>query len=392
MSEVDAPTEAPSTVLDPQAPLSASGGGAVAPPAEEKPAEPAKPQSVRDVVSEEVKKEEKPADEAKSETDDDGEGDAKAKEVKPEAKDKPEVSDKAKPDDVSAEKADEAAKAGKPEDKGERIDAPKRFLPDAKETWRNTPRAVQRDVANMLRQHEQEVERFREVSQRYDSIREYDELAKSNGRDLRESLAKISEVEDLMQANPYAGLNAILQEIGPKRPDGSAPTLFEVAEYIVRAGPDKWQQLVAQRPANDQPAQKQVDPEVQQLKQELTQIKQQQLTASVIEPFKAANPRYEELREDIAFFLKSGKIPASLSMPERLAAAYDMAERINPPSDYEAPRQPANLDPANRVAPDSSGSKSIKSAPGSVSPDSSPQRGGSIRDVLRSEAKRQRRA
>src|SRR3546814_16478641 len=64
-------------------------------------------------------------------------------------------------------------------------------------------------------------------------------------------------------------------------------------------------------------------------------MQEQQLAATIIDPFKRDHPRYAELEQDIAFFLQSGKIPTSLSPSDRLAAAYDMAERINPPSHAE---------------------------------------------------------
>src|SRR3546814_19579152 len=94
------------------------------------------------------------------------------------------------------------------------------------------------------------------------------------------------------------------------------------------------------------------------------------LPISIIDPFKRDHPRYAELEQDIAFFLQSGKIPTSLSPSDRLAAAYDMAERINPPSHAE--HRAADIDglePDRRADTAFRGSKSIKSAPGSVSED-----------------------
>lgn len=394
MNEVDTlePLEVKSTVLEETAPASPSGGGE---PKLEKP-EPEKPLSLRDVIADEAKKES--TDDEKPEPKDDA--DDKAKDSKAEAKkDEPDEKQPAKDAKAAADpkaaavkdeqqsKADEQQEKPNEQGKG-RIDPPKNFLPDAKETWRNTPRAVQRDVENIVRQHETEVADLRKATERYESIREYDELASSNGRDLKDSLAKMSQIEDMLQTNPYAGLNAILQEIGPSRPDGTKPSLFEISQYIVQQGPEGWQKMVQQ----PQPQQQQENPEIAQLRATVAEMQQQSIESSVITPFKTDNPRYDELKNDIAFFLKSGKIPADLSLPDRLAAAYDMAERINPPSHIE-PTADANLDEPSRVDQSgSSGSKSIKSAPGSVITDHAPERGGSIRDLLSDEMKRQKRA
>src|SRR3546814_3093057 len=102
---------------------------------------------------------------------------------------------------------------------------------------------------------------------------------------------------------------------------------------------DLYQQMMAQA---QQPQQQQAqdDPRIAQLQQTIVQVQEQQLAATIIDPFKRDHPRYAELEQDIAFFLQSGKIPTSLSPSDRLSAAYDKAERINPPShaDRKNPR------------------------------------------------------
>ncbi|GMM93114.1 hypothetical protein [Qipengyuania sp. MTN3-11] len=394
-----AASEAPdtrSTTLDPNAAPGVSGGGA--PKTLETEDEPKKePASLRDVIADEAKKDsearEKPDDDAKPAADEEdgeakGEKDEKAKaDAKPEEKGEADDEVKGKPD--RNEDGKFKAKDTKEPERSNDYQPPKNFLPDSREKWTNVPRPVQRDIENMEREHQAQVTQLREATERYEAIKPFDELAKSNGRDLRESLEKMSQIEDLMQANPYAGLNAILQEIGPKRPDGSSPSLFEVAQFITQAGPEKWQQIVGARPqaSNDQPK---ANPEVEQLKQQIEQLQTQQTTASVIEPFKASHPRWDELKDDIVMFLKSGRIPASLSPSDRLAAAYDMAERLNPPSNVDKPAPATSPDADGRADENLSGTKSIKSAPGSSSPDLAPQRGGSTADILRDEMRRRR--
>ena len=383
-----------STTLEPNAPAQTSGGGAVTPPDEE----PKEPASLRDTIADEMNKgdkpeakEEKPADDTKPAKAKDDDGEAKGEE-KPKAK--ADTEPKEKTDDVKAEKQpDSEARNAKPDDddgkdKPGHYQPPKNFLPDSREKWTNVPRAVQRDIDNMTREHQAKVEQLSKATERYEAIREYDELAQSNGRELRESLQKMGEIEDGLQKNPVATLNRILIEAGPRKPDGSPVSLFEVAKWIVGQGEQGYQKVVAAKPANDpQPNQ-----EVEQLKQQIAQMQTQQTTAAIIEPFKAQHPRYEELKGDIAMFLKSGKIPPSLSPSDRLAAAYDMAERVNPSSNVDSPAATANPDAEARVEENSSGTKSIKSAPGSVSPDNAPKRGGSTADILRDELRRTRRA
>ena len=136
------------------------------------------------------------------------------------------------------------------------------------------------------------------------------------------------------------------------------------------------------------PQVQQMGTKVQQLEATIESMRHEQAAATIIEPFRAANPRYDELQDDIAFFLQSGKIPASLSPQEKLEAAYDMAVRINPAShDNDAPPQ-TDLEPARRADESFSAGKSIKSAPGAITPTMEPQRGRSIGDTLRAQMKR----
>lgn len=323
-----------------------------------------------------------------------------AKEAKP-VEDKPEApakgaesDEQAGGDDQGAEgdkPAEKAPEAKEPAEKSRYPEPPAKFLPDAKENWRNVPRTVQRDIATMTQDHEREVSRYRESHERYESVRQYDDLARSNGRELKDSLARVVEIENALQTNPIAGLNKILMEVGPRKPDGQPVSLYEVAEHIVRAGPDGYQQMMAQGQQQQQQAPRE-DPRISQLEQRLSQMQEEQLANQVIQPFIAEHPRYAELEQDIAFFLQSGRIPTSLSAPERLEAAYYMADRINPASHVSALDQQDRLDPdLDRRADQSfSGSKSIKSAPGSVTQEVDEQAPGgeSIRETLRKEMRR----
>lgn len=360
-----AAAETLSTMIDTEPAPSAAGGGVVPVTAE-----PAKPEpSLRDdleAVFKETPKDEQPKVEKPEkaepvEADNDAKAAAKP-EDKTDAAPKQEEQPEAKPAD--AEKPAQDAKA---EDKpdGTFREPPKRFLADSREVWRNVPRAVRRDIEAMATEHEQDVQRYRDVSDRYERVRDFDELARSNGRDLRDSLMQVHQFENQMRQNPIAALNMALMEVGPRKADGQPYSIYEVAQAIVQQGPEGYQRIMSQA---QQPQQPQEDPRVGQLQEKLREMEMQQLAAQVIEPFKAKHPRYDELQDDIALFLQSGKIPNTLSLPERLAAAYDMAERVNPPSRVAPAPVGFEESPGaeRRADPDFSGSKSIKSSPGSV--------------------------
>jgi hypothetical protein len=378
-------TDTLSTTIDTDAGPSQAGGGQVA--------DVAQPSSLRDDLEAAFKEDaDKPVD-PKSDDKADTEKQPDEKPAKDEAK--PEKVE-AKPDEETKPERTRAedGKFVKPEGKDEQpkdgkrfVEPPKTFLPQAREVWRNTPHAVQAEVERLVNEHEASNEQTRASVDRYESLRQYDEVARSNGRDLRDSLEKMSNIEDQLQRNPIAGLNAILMEVGPRKADGQPFSLYEVAQYVAQQDHQGYQQMVAQGQPQQQPRE---DPRIVQLQQQLNHVQEQATHQTIIEPFARANPRYAELEGHIAQFLDSGMVPQSLSPRDRLAAAYDMAERINPPSHGTSADRQDGLAEPRRADDDFSGSRSIKSSLGAVSETYQPEaKGGeSVGDSLRAEMRR----
>lgn len=357
MSEFEAPL---STTIDADASPSASGAGAQAI------SEPPEPVSARDDIEAAFKEDAEKTPEAqkkveaatpkRDETTQAAQRDASGRfqvSAAKTAKEEPASAEPVVKDVAPAEQAgDDGAKHREP---------PKNFLPDSREVWRNVPRAVRRDIETMVKDHETVVAQHTESGQRYEAIKHFDDLARSNGRELSDSLNRVVELENLIQSNPLAGLNRILQDAGPRKADGQPFSLYEVADFIMKQGPEGYQNLVTQRQQ-----QQQGPSEVDRLNERIAAMEAEAKAAPIINQFAAKNDRYYELESDIALFLQSGKVPASLSPEDRLAAAYDMAVRINPASNAQARPSTEGEDAERRAGEDFSGSRSIKSSPGSV--------------------------
>lgn len=306
-----------------------------------------------------------------------------AEEAAPEGDDEDGDED-SKPEKPRLTKEEQDAKARQKQRDQALASAPKGFVsPTAKEKWANVPHEVRGEVNRVLKEAEELHQKAQENSQRYEAIRDFDELARSHGRDLRDSLLRVHQIETELQTNPIAGLNRVLMEAGPRKADGQPVSLFELAQFIVSKGPQGYQQMVAQSPQRQG---QQSDSEVQQLRAEIAQMRQEQklqeIEASIIEPFKRENPRYEELEGAIAQILKSGMIPDSVSGKERLAMAYDMAVRLNPASRIEPDEddEPAATTNSNRAVSHFGGSRSIKGSPPTGADGAKPKRKVMSRD------------
>jgi len=297
--------------------------------------------------------------------------------------DKPE--DDAKADKGEPEKvATERAETDKRQSEGQKHhEPPARFLPKAKEVWANVPHAVKGEIARLTQEHEAEVTRYREAGERYEPLRQFDEMAKSSGTDLKTALTSYTNIENMLRSNPVQGVAEVLRNIGL--------TPQQYAQHVMQnpqAHAQAHDQALRQAPQQQPQQQRQSDPEVAALKEELQSMRQEQTVQSIIAPFAKDNPRYYELEGDIAFFLTSGKIPASLTPHERLEAAYDMAVRINPTSSVTSSQAPETLAVAKAAPSDTAGTKSIRGAPNGQDPDEDDPDATDIRTLLRREMRK----
>ncbi|OUJ13823.1 hypothetical protein [Acetobacter okinawensis] len=323
MSEAltDTTQDTPSTQLSPDTESVAVGAGN--PPTEvpepEKPAEPAPPKSRREAIEAAANKLEK-EEQAES----------------PKPTDKPPEAVSPKPDAQASTGEEKPAEAGgdkpasgqpaedKPQDEERKQpQAPKRFLPKAKETWANTPNAVKAEVARLERDYEAAVQRSSENQQFRESLKPFEDFAERNGIKLSQALEVYTDLDRLLKQNPVQAVGDILQRIG-MRPD-------QYAQMVLQNSPEYQARMMMPR-VQAQPQPPQVSPREQQLQQQLAQEQAARVSAEVIAPFAASKPRFAELQETVVRCLNSGMIPNDLAPSERLEAAYDMAERLSPRS------------------------------------------------------------
>lgn len=397
MDDLSADITPASTVLDDAPSPSASGAGAPQSLQDEG-------GSLRDTIAGVMKEQIAEADKVDTAAKDAPKEEAEPKAEKPEEKAEPkeEKAEKARDEKGKfAPKEEPKAEAEQPKqetqeerqakDKPRHPEAPQRFMPRAKELWPNVPNEVKAEVARMTQDHENEVRQAREFIQ---PLVRYHHIATQSGTTLHEALDRYVNMEQALRSNPTEGFKALLanMEMQPQQAISHILKAFGVSP-----------QALAQHIAQDERSyiapevrqQPQDDPRVAELQGQLAQERAERVRTSVIEPFMQTHPRYQELEQDIAFFLQSGRIPANLSQMERLEAAYDMAERINPASNVApAPSRDTGLveEARSHAVSDLGGTKSVKTAPGSISPDMEPERGGSIRDILADEIRRRKMA
>lgn len=245
---------------------------------------------------------------------------------------------------------------------------PARFLPEARTKWANVPNEVKAEFHRVSQEYEQREQQTRQSVERYESVRQFDEQARANGRELKDSLAKVVQIERALARSPIMGLEMILREIGPRKADGSPLSLHDIATHVARLTPQQFAQNMGQMNQQRAP-QQQADPKVAALEQKLAAMEgrlAEQSATPIIERFAAEHPDYHSLEQQIATVLKSGIIEqvhgTGLTPEQRLAQAYRIAGGQGPTSHLDAVSQaPTQVSPKDRPV-DPAGQKSITGA------------------------------
>jgi hypothetical protein len=246
-----------------------------------------------------------------------------------------------------------AAAVKQPADPTSYAEAPRGYSEAAKSEWANTPEAVRADIHRRQGELEKGINQYRDF---VEPLKPYVQLAQQHNTTIDKAL------------NQYITLERSLRSSDPAQKTAALNDVFQAAGV----NPRDWAaQILNQSP--DQVASQQ-DATIQELRQQISRLEQQvggvtqtfqqqreQETLQTVTKFAEDNPRFEELADDIAFFMKTGRA-------NNLSEAYELAERLNPaPAQANAPTPVIPATP-----PADAHTKGTKSISGAPSPGSSP--------------------
>lgn len=269
----------------------------------------------------------------------------------------------AKVEQSAPEKAPQGqeAEAARQSEGRKHVEPPARFLPEARQKWANVPNEVKAEVHRVSQEYETEIERVRPAVEAYESVKEYDDLAKNSGTTMRDAMERYVTIDKLLISHPEQGIARILQSIGV--------TPEQLADALTK-NPDAFRVQQQQAPTPPQP---QASPDTQRLTQEVSDLKAfimsqhvEQQARPIIETFAAAHPDYYDLQPAIKTVLESGVVEKmhgkGLTPEQRLSVAYRMAGG-NAPSQSAAPPALAHSSADDDRLVDPAGQKSVRGAP-----------------------------
>lgn len=378
----DLNAEVPSTVIDVDAPAPGAAeykADAPAPEAIDTP----KPMSLEDAVKQ-------AAAETKDKTEKPEQKEApKAKETKPEVKTdaqdgkaSPERGEggkfKAKEEPVTSEKMNEAFKEtseGRPDEANAEAEqergeprpsegrditrAPAHFLPRAKEAWATTNDDVRSEVYRMKENYEKGLEEGREAMEFRKELREFEELAGASKTTLKDAMAGYVRIDKMLASDLPMAIKTILQT------QGITPEQY--AQYVM--GQEQQRQQNPQAYAQTQETQQlkqqneQLQLQVEQANQRAQEEESRRAAAEVERTLFAEvrqdHPRFDELRPIVLKVWNSDLLPSNMNERDKLYAAVDYAERINPVGS-NAQHEPLNPATNAQRPLNPAGTKSVK--------------------------------
>lgn len=356
-------------------------------PEPKKSAEETRSDSVKKAIDKALKgdDEAKEKPEAKAKADDDAKAKEKA-EKDAEAKSKERGEDgkfKKKAEDGEESDGEQAESAEKPDDDAEPAkkqsafrDPPQRFDDAAKSEWESVPETVRGAIHRSQREMEQGIEKYKADAEAYGSVKQYAEMAKQSGTDLKTALDNYTGLEKMLRQNPIQGLEQVVQNLGLKDPNGQPVTLRAIAHHITGMKPEQ----AAQQQDQANAALRQ---EIADLKRQISgvssHVEQQQVSArqqtaqNEWQSFVQENPRAAELEGEIAEVLRKYPPSDNVSIRDRLSDAYAIVAARNPEppavaqtdtepalAQTQAPRQP---NPAGRKSVSGTQTGDAKSSP-----------------------------
>jgi len=238
---------------------------------------------------------------------------------------------------------------------------PNRFSADAKSAWKDAPEPVRAEIHRAVKELESGIDKYREEVAEFEPLREYNQMAKQHGTSIRDALDRYTGLERMLAGeNPMAAIQDVMSYAGVS-PQQFAAQVLQESGIEGDVTPEHLAQL--QNAGQQDSVIRSLRNEIAALKQEINGVSttvQDQKTAEIerqVTEFAADKPRFEELSEDIKFFIESGRT-------DNLAEAYELAERLNPaPVASEPP-------PVEEPTPDAQpkkGSLSVTGAPSSGS-------------------------
>jgi hypothetical protein len=188
---------------------------------------------------------------------------------------------------------------------------PVRMSERARRDWADTPETVRGDIHRIQSEFAKAYNYYKADHEAMKPIKHFAKMAEEGGTTLERALTHYVGMEQKLRADPIAGLDVIVNNLGLKDPQtGQRLGLRDIAYYVLNQSPEQLRQV--QQGNTQAAAQHQIGAlheEVKGLKEALNQMHTQAqftYTRSAVDQFADSHPRFDELGDLIENELKLG--------------------------------------------------------------------------------------
>jgi hypothetical protein len=116
---------------------------------------------------------------------------------------------------------------------------PPRFSEPGKQEWAAAPESVRADVYRMHREYQGAYEQYRGAAEAFRPIARFHQMAQQYGTTLEQALTNYTGIETKLRADPVAGLDNIVHNLGLTDPEtGRRITLRDIAYHVLSQSPE----------------------------------------------------------------------------------------------------------------------------------------------------------
>ena len=217
-------------------------------------------------------------------------------------------------------------------------DPPARMAEHGKRDWADTPESVRGEVHRVQAEFGKAYQYYKDAHDAFKPVERFHQMAQQHGTTLEQALQNYTTIEQKLRADPVAGLDQIVNNLGLKDPKtGQKIGLRDIAHYVLNSSPEQLRQV--QQGNQQQAAAHQIGAlynEITTLKQAMHQWQtEQQFThvRSALDQFADTHPRLDELGVPIEQELKLGfDLETAYRRAELLYPATHAAQTRNPPA------------------------------------------------------------
>ena len=234
-------------------------------------------------------------------------------------------------------------------------DPPQRFDDAARSEWEAVPESVRGAIHRAQKEMETGIEKYRASAEAYETVREFDEMARNAGGNLRQTLERVVALEQAFTRSPVEGFQRIADHFGID--------LRQLATAIVQQSPQQVNDQRARMQMADMQRQNQQLQRALEAERQNHQVEARRAEAMTEwQQFSASNPRATELEPVMAEFL--AKYPPADNVPlrDRLADAYAFAVAKQPSAAHTG-TEPALAQTQTPRTPNPAGRQSIAGSP-----------------------------